>query len=467
VVATPIARSFADASPRPFWLDDPTRPDALPPLSGDARADLAIVGAGFTGLWAAIEAKERDPGRDVVVLEGGRVGWGASGRNGGFVSSLLTHGLENGIRRFPDEIEELERQGLENFRGLREAIERYAIDAEFEAVPMVLLARRPHEAAWFPQAVELQRRFGHEASILGREETQQVLRSPVYLGGLALRGDGHALVHPAKLAWGLREAALGLGVRIMERSPVRDLERSDRELRLVTADGAVTAERVLLATNGFPPLLRQMRHFIVPVYDHVLMTEPLSAEQRTAIGWEGREGLGDAANRFHYFRLSADERILWGGYDATYHFGSGVARRFERDDGVHARLARNFFETFPQLEGIRFTHRWGGVIDTCSRYSVFFGTAYDGRLSYAVGYTGLGVGATRFGARTALDLVDGLDTERTRLSFVRRKPLPFPPEPARWLGIQRTIRSYDRLDSTGREDLWLRFLDRLGLGFQS
>ena len=462
-----IARSLAGASPRPFWLDDPARPDALPSLSGDARADLAIVGAGFTGLWAAIEAKERDPGRDVVLLEGGRVGWGASGRNGGFTSALLTHGLENGIRRFPDEIEELDRQGLENFRGLREAIERYGIDAEFEAVPMVLLARRPHEAEWFPKAVELQRRFGHEAHILDREGAQRVLRSPVYLGGLVLGGEGHALVHPAKLAWGLRDVALGLGVRIAERSPVRGLERDERGLRLATSEGSVIADRVLLATNGFPPLMRQIRHFVVPVYDHVLMTEPLSPEQRAAIGWEGREGLGDAANRFHYFRLSADDRILWGGYDATYHFGNGVARRFEQDDDVHARLARNFLDTFPKLEGIRFTHRWGGVIDTCSRYSVFFGTAYDGRLSYAVGYTGLGVGATRFGARTALDLVDGLDTERTRLSFVRRKPVPFPPEPARWLGIRRTLRSYDRLDSTGREDLWLRTLDRLGLGFQS
>jgi len=466
-VQDPVARSFAEARPISFWLDDPARPDALPALSGDERAELAIVGGGFMGLWAAIEAKERDPGRDVVVLEGGRVGWAASGRNGGFVSYSITHTLENGVSRFPEEIDELERQGMDTYHGLVDAIARCGIDAELEQVPMVLLARRPHEVAWFPDAVERHTRFGYPAQILDLPATQDVLRSPVYIGALRIGGDGHALVHPAKLAWGLRDAALSLGVRIHEGSPVRALEGEGGAIRVRAREGSVLAERVILATNAYPPLLRRIRSYVVPVYDHALMTEPLSTEQRVAIGWAGREGLGDAANRFHYFRLSADARILWAGYDATYHSGNGISRRFELDDEVHSRLAHHFFETFPALEGIRFTHRWGGVIDTCSRFSVFFGTAFDGRLSYAAGYTGLGVGATRFGARTALDLVDGLQTERTALRFVRSKPIPFPPEPARSIGIRRTLRSYDRLDETGRQDLWLKMLDRLGLGFQS
>lgn len=463
----PVARSFADAKPLSFWLDDPARPEALPALAGLGRAELAIVGGGFMGLWAAIEAKERDPGRDVVLVEGGRVGWAASGRNGGFMSYSITHTLENGVSRFPDEIGELERQGMDSYRGLVESLERYGIDAELEPVAMVLLARRPHEVAWFSDAVERHARFGYPAEVLDHAATQAVLRSPVYIGALRIGGDGHALVHPAKLAWGLRDAALALGVRIHEGSPVRALEREGGRVRVRTGEGSVLAERVILATNAYPPLLRRIRSHVVPVYDHVLMTEPLSSEQRAAIGWTGREGLGDAANRFHYFRRSADDRILWGGYDTTYHFGGGVRRRFELDDAVHTRLAHHFFETFPALEGIRFTHRWGGVIDTCSRFSVFFGTALGGRLAYAAGYTGLGVGATRFGARTALDLVDGVDTERTRLELVRTKPVPFPPEPARSLGIKQTERAYDRLDETGRKGLWLRMLDGLGLGFQS
>ena len=460
--------TFADASPVPFWLDDPARPEALPQLRGAARADLAIVGGGFTGLWAAIEAKERDPGRDVVLLEGGRIGSGASGRNGGFVSASLTHGLPNGIRRFPDEIEELERQAQESFVGFRDALGRYGIDAQWEETAMAFLARQPHQAAWFPEAVKTQARFGQAAEVLDREGAQTIVRSPVYVGALMMKGTGHALVHPAKLAWGLRDAALGLGVRIHEGTPVRAIEDEGASgLVLRTGGGELRAERAVLGTNAFPALVGAIRRRIVPVYDHVLMTEPLSAAQREAIGWHGREGLGDAQNRFHYFRLSADDRILWGGYDASYHFGSATRRSFELDDAVHGRLATNFFATFPQLEGVRFTHRWGGVIDSSSRFTVTFGTAFDGRLAYAVGYTGLGVGSTRFGARTALDLADGLETERTSLRFVREASLPFPPEPVRWLGIRATIRAYDRQDRTGREGLWLKLLDTVGLGFQS
>jgi glycine/D-amino acid oxidase-like deaminating enzyme len=466
VPAEPALRALEGARPFPFWLDDPSRPEPLSALTGETRSDLAIVGGGLTGLWAAIEAKERDPGRDVLLLEGGRVGWAASGRNGGFLASTLTHGLENGIARFPDEIAEIERQGAENFAGTREALGRYGVDAEWEETPMGLLAREPHQASWFADAAATGARFGHRLEVLDREGVQRLLRSPVYIGGLVRYGT-NALVHPAKLAWGLRGAALGLGVRIFEGSPVGSIETEGTGLRLTARDGSVHAKGVVLATNAYPPLVRAIRRRIVPVYDHVLMTEPLSREQRASIGWSGREGLGDAANRFHYFRLSADDRILWGGYDATYHFGSGVRRRFEQDDEVHERLARNFLGTFPQLEGIRFTHRWGGVIDSSSRFSVFFGTSHGGRLAYAAGYTGLGVGATRFGARTALDLLDGLETERTALRLVREQPLPFPPEPVRWLGIRTAIRAYDREDRTGERGAWLRLLDRIGLGFQS
>ena len=461
-----IDRSLADARPVPFWLDDPAAPEPAPSLTGSHRVDLAIVGAGFTGLWAAIEAKERDPSRSVMVIEGGQVASGATGRNGGFLAASLTHGLANGVARFPDEIVEIERQADENFRGIAEALARYGIDAEYERVAEVALAREPHQTGGFEGAAELAERFGKCVDVLDREEAQLVVRSPVVIGGFR-QHDDHALVHPAKLAWGLRDAAAALGAELFEDSRVEAIEHADQGVRLLTNDASVLADRVLLATNGFPPLVPAIRRYVVPVYDHVLMTGPLSPAQRESIGWHGREGLADAANRFHYFRLSADDRILWGGYDATYHWGNGVGARFEQDDAVHRRLAESFFTFFPQLDGIGFSHRWGGVIDTCSRFSVMFGTSMSGRLAYAVGYTGLGVGATRFGARTALDLLDGLDTERTRLSMVRKRPVPFPPEPLRWTGIQMTIRAMGRADRTGREGAWLKLLDRVGLGFQS
>ena len=170
---------------------------------------------------------------------------------------------------------------------------------------------------------------------------------------------------------------------------------------------------------------------------------------------------------FHYYRLTRDDRILWGGYDAVYHYGSRIDPGLEQGP-THLRLAEHFFATFPQLEGLRFTHRWAGVIDTSTRFTAFFGTAYDARVAYAQGYTGLGVAATRFGADVALDLLDGRETERTRLAMVRERPLPFPPEPLRWAGVQLTRWSLGRADAHGgRRNLWLRGLDRAGLGFDS
>ncbi|RBI99345.1 FAD-dependent oxidoreductase, partial [Micromonospora provocatoris] len=234
------------------------------------------------------------------------------------------------------------------------------------------------------------------------------------------------------------------------------------------APGAVRARQVVLATNAFPPLLRRLRSWVVPVYDYALMTEPLTGAQRDAIGWRHRQGLADTGNQFHYYRLTADNRILFGGYDAIYHYGNRMAPALERREATFNTLATHFFSTFPQLADVRFSHRWGGVIDTCTRFCAFFGTAYEGRLAYAAGFTGLGVGATRFGARVTLDLLSGADTPLTRLDLVRRKPLPFPPEPARSVGINLTRWSLARADARdGRRNLWLRTLDRLGLGFDS
>ena len=211
-----------------------------------------------------------------------------------------------------------------------------------------------------------------------------------------------------------------------------------------------------------------MRRRIVPVWDYVLVTEPLSPSQLSELGWRRRQGVSDAANRFHYYRLTADDRILWGGYDAIYHFGNGMGSGAEQRDATFSRLAQHFFRTFPQLEGVRFTHRWGGPIDTCSRFFAFYGLAHQGRVAYAAGHTGLGIGASRFSARVALDLLAGRDTEATRSGLVRTRPLPFPPEPLRWTVIQATRRGLARADRRqGRRGPWLRLLDRLGVGYDS
>lgn len=276
------------------------------------------------------------------------------------------------------------------------------------------------------------------------------------------------MVHPAKLAWGLKAACLAQGVRIFERTRALSLAEHGSGLAVRTPYGRVFARQVALGTNVFPSLLKRVRPYLVPVYDYALMTEPLNDEQMASIGWAGRQGLGDSANKFHYFRLSADNRILWGGYDAVYHYGGRMRAEHDQRPETFHTLSRNFFRTFPQLEGLRFTHAWGGAIDTCTRFSAFFDTAYRGRVAYAAGFTGLGVGATRYGAEVMLDLLAGEPTERTSLEMVRSKPLPFPPEPVRWAGIELTKWSLDRSDRNGgHRNLWLRTMDRLGLGFDS
>ena len=276
------------------------------------------------------------------------------------------------------------------------------------------------------------------------------------------------LVDPARLAWGLRRACLKNGVRLYERTVATGLENEVGDVLVRTEYGQVRAKKVALATNAFPPLLKHLEYFIVPVYDYALMTEPLTRSQRKSIGWVKRIGLGDAGNQFHYYRTSADGRILFGGYDAVYHWNNGFGPQLESDTESFGRLADHFFQTFPQLEGIRFTHAWGGAIDTCSRFCAFWGMALDGRLAYAVGYTGLGVGASRFGAQVILDLLNGVDNERTRLKMVHEKPFPFPPEPFRYPIINLTRWSMDQADrNQGKRNLWLKLLDPLGLGFDT
>jgi glycine/D-amino acid oxidase-like deaminating enzyme len=453
--------AYADAVPRSFWLDTlPERP-LHPPLEDALEVDLCIVGGGYTGLWAALYAKSLDPGREVVLLEATRCGAGASGRNGGFVQSSLTHGTRNGVTHFPDELDRLETLGRENFDGLSLDVSELNVAAELETAGDLVVALEPRELPDLHEEAELLHRFGYDADVLDADQLRAEVKSPLFLGALWTR-TGSALVHPGKLADGLRAAAARAGVRIHEHSRVRRLRDG---VSVITDGGVVKARSVLLATSAYPPLLPAIRHYVAPVYDYALVTEPVD---QSLVGWGHRQGISDMGNQFHYYRLTADGRILWGGYDAVYRYGGPVGPELDEHDPTFARLSQHFFTVFPQLEGIRFTHRWGGAIDTCSRFSVFFGRALEGRVVYALGYTGLGVAASRFGGRVALDLLDGRTGEATDLAMVRRRPLPFPPEPLRTAVIQLTRNRLAAADrNEGRRGVWLRTLDRLGLGFDS
>lgn len=459
--------ALADMSPTAFWLDGSQRPEPASMLTEHTTADLLIVGGGYTGLWAALQAKERDPVRHVVLVEARECGWAASGRNAGFCVSSLTHGLANGHARFPQEIAALERIGMQNLDGIEKTIKAYGIDCDFERTGELEVAVERWQLDTLRAAAEVAGRFGQAAQLLDADEVRAEVASPTYLGGLWMR-NSVALVDPARLARGLRRACLDNDVELYERTPVTRLRDERGGVVAETPYGSVRARQVLLATNGYPPLLRRLRNYIIPVYDYVLATEPLTTEQLAAIGWRNRQGISDTGNLFHYYRLTSDNRIIWGGYDAIYHFGGAVRDELDSRPETFAKLADHFFATFPQLEGVRFTHGWGGVIDTCTRFCPFVGTALDGKVGYALGYTGLGVAATRFASQIALDKLAGRSSELTELDFVRTRPMALPPEPLRWLGIQLTRWSLDRADRNGgRRNAWLRTLDALGLGYDS
>jgi len=466
-VSSPASsNSLADASTTPYWLGDPGRPAPLPRLEGSIEADLAVVGGGYLGLWTALLAKERDPDLDVVLLEGATCGHAASGRNGGFCEASLTHGFGNGRTRWPDELDEVIALGHDNLNGIRATIDRHGIDCDFVQAGSLAVATQPHQVDPLRAEYAEMREHGLDPVWLDRDQLRERLDSPTFLAAVHERHA--AIVEPARLAWGLRAACLSLGVRIHEHTPVTGVRRRGAGVEVTTRNGRVTARHAVLATNAYPPLLRRLRLMTVPVYDYALVSEPLSADQRDAIGWRGREGLSDTGNQFVYSRTTRDGRILWGGYDAIYHYGSAIRSEYDARPETFQVLADGFFRTFPQLGGLRFTHAWGGMIDTCTRFTAFYGTALGGRVGYALGFTGLGVGATRFAGDVVLDLLAGADTPRTRLEMVRTKPVPFPPEPIRWAGIEATRRSLARADANGgKENVWLKAMARLGLGFDS
>ena len=441
----------------PLWLDTPDRPAPRPGLDGDTEVDLLVVGGGFTGLWTALRAVERQPGRSVLLVEADRIAEHATGRNGGFCEASLTHGEANGRSRWPEEYDAVHALGVRNLDEIEATIARESIDCGFERGGVLAVATRPHEVAGLePDA----------PGFLDGAAVRRMVDSPTYLAGRFEPGES-AVVDPARLAWGLALAAERRGVRIAEHTRLTGLRRRTGGVEATTSTGTVRAREVALATNVFPTPLRRTRWSVVPVYDYVLATEPLTVEQLDAVGWDPAIGVSDSGNRFHYYRVTPDRRILWGGYDAIYHYGRSISPDHDDRRATFEVLARNFGETFPQLRGTRFTHRWSGVIDTSTRFCAFYGRAHRGRTVYAAGFTGLGVGASRFAADVMLDLLAGEETERTRLRMVRERAVPFPPEPFAWAGIQLTRWSLARADRTGRRNAWLRTLDRLGLGFDS
>ncbi|RII43289.1 NAD(P)/FAD-dependent oxidoreductase [Galactobacter valiniphilus] len=462
-----IDEALRGARRLPFWEDDQPRESEHPALAGDAAADLLVVGGGFAGLWTALLAKEREPGRDVVLVEAQRIGWAASGRNGGFCEPSLTHGRANAKVHLPDEIETLERLGEDNLRELLATLERYGIDADVVSEGVVKVATERYQEAYLEEMAAAE----PSMKLLRGEQLREEINTPAAQLGNWATADG-VVLNPIKLVYGLRAVCERLGVRIYENTPVQGLRRRGDDMHAATPLGTVRARRVALATNGFRALLLRDRWMTVPVYDYAIVTEPLTPEQRESLHWRKRQGLTDLNNRFHYLRLITDaegrDRVLIGGYDALYHFGRKVRPEQDLSEPTFRRLVVHLGVLFPQLAGVKVSHAWGGMIDTCTRFFSFFTTAHGGRVAAAAGFTGLGVAATRFAGNVMLDLLEGKDTERTRTQLVKKRPFPFPPEPIAWPAIRFTAAQMARSDRReGKRGPWLRLLDAFKLGFDS
>ena len=457
---TPIEQSC-------FWMAGRPAREAAVPLRGDLDVDFAVVGGGYTGLWTALFLKELEPSASVAVVEQGLVGHGGSGRNAGIAGEGLDHSHELAIAHFGlEEARTMARVGRENLADMEAWLATRGVDAAFERPGQLLVALSDAHLRGIDAALEAARRVGiDDHRLLSRDETRSELDSPLYLG--ALLQPRNALVDPVRLAEGLRAQAVRDGVRVFEQSPVRALRAGGGRVHVRTEEGALRARRAVLAANAYSHRLRRslIRRF-VPLYDYVLVSEPLTAEQRAAIGWPHRRGVVDARAFFNYYRLTRDGRILFGTSEAAYYPRNRVGPEHDASPVHFDALRASFVRHFPRLAGLRFPFAWGGPIASTTRLTPFFGV-YRGRIAYGLGYTGHGIGSTRVAGRILAELSLGRRGGLAELAMVRRAPFPYPPEPLRTLAVRAVTRALRRVDAGEKPGILLRLLDRMGIGFSS
>jgi glycine/D-amino acid oxidase-like deaminating enzyme len=450
-----------------YWLAHRAPRDGRP-LQGAGETEIAVIGAGLTGLWTALFLKELAPELEVAVVEQGLAAHGASGRNAGMLSETVDHSHGLAIEHFGEaEARRLARLGETNVAELVAFLERRQIRCDYEASGRLMVALTERQLEEARRTVGIAESLGLESfRYLDRQAVRAELDSPLYLGGVAVTGGG--ILDPVKLVDGLREAAERQGIRVHERSRVTAVARRGTGARIQTEGGSLDARRVVLATSAYTHhLLPGITRRFIPLYDYVLVSEPLSADQRAAIGWRRRQGVTDGRAFFNYYRLTADDRILWGTSEATYYPGNRVDPSCDHSPAHYAALRQSFRRHFPALGGLEFPYAWGGAICSTTRLTPFFGRALGGRVLYGLGYTGHGLGTTRLAGRILAHMALDRASELLELALVRRKPFPYPPEPLRSWSVARVTRALRRVDQGERPNLLLRLLDRMGIGFSS
>ena len=450
-----------------FWLE--TAGEDLvprPALDGAERADVAVLGAGFTGLWTAYYLLKNNPSLRVVVLEGEVAGFGASGRNGGWCGSGFPVTPRELTRRFGREaaramIVEMQSSVAEVGR----VVEAEGIDAQYFRGGMLRVARGPSQLPAVRSAHEAYRALGlgDDYRVLDAEECGRRVRVTNTRG--ALYSPHCATVHPGRLVRGLARAVERLGGMIFEHSPVVGYETGGSP-RLATARGEVRAGTIVLAGEAYLSRLRELHRQVLPVYSLIVLTEPLAQAQWEEIGWEGREAV--ASNRYtvDYLSRTTDGRILFGGRGAPYHYGSRMKDPYDRHAPTHEMLRRTAKRWFPALADARFTHAWGGPLAVPRDWMPTM--SYDPKIGVATarGYTGQGVATANLSGRTLADLILGRDTAITHLPTANHRSRPWEPEPLRWLGVRYVQRGLKRVDEraerTGEPPTGRSLAERLG-----
>ncbi len=451
-----------------YWMAQRRARNAPAPLQGAEEADVAIIGGGYTGLWTALFLKELEPRRKVTVLEQGLVGYGASGRNAGIVGETIDHSHELAIAHFGlDEAKRLARIGRENLDAMETFVRERGINAGFERPGQLMMALTPEHVEALEKAREAAERVGSPGwKVLSAGDARAELASPLYLGALLAPRNG--LVDPVRLAEGLRLVAASLGVRVHENTPVSAIKFRKGKVVLAAGGGSVQCRKLVLAANAYSHRLRpSLARRFVPLYDYILVSEPLTPAERQSIGWRSGRGVVDARTFFNYYRLTADGRILFGTSEAVYYPSNRVDPSCDHSARHYAALEASFRRHFPQLPKLAFPYRWGGPIASTTRLTPFFGTAEAGRLFYGLGYTGHGIASTRIAGRILAHRALELDHALFDLAIVRKKPFPYPPEPFRRAAVALVTGALRRVDAGGRPGILLKALDRLGISFSS
>jgi glycine/D-amino acid oxidase-like deaminating enzyme len=450
-----------------FWLAQ-RAPREWNELTGPHEADVGIVGAGLTGLWTALFLKTLQPGLEVAVVEQGLAAHGASGRNAGMLSETVDHGHALAIEHFGEaEARVLARLGETNVAEMTAFLEARGIRCDYEPTGRLMVALTPAQVEDARRTVETARALGLDSfHLLDGAAVRAEVHSPLYLGGVRVTGGG--ILDPVKLVDGLRAEAERLGVRVWERSPVVAVEPAGAAARIRTGRGAVSARRVVLATSAYTHhLLPEVTRRFIPLYDYILVSDPLTPSQHQTIGWRNRQGVTDGRTFFNYYRLTADQRVLWGTSEATYYPGNRVDPSCDHSPSHYAALRQSFGHHFPGLAGLEFPYAWGGPICSTTRMTPYFGRALGGRICYGLGYTGHGLGTTRLAGRILAHLALDRPSELLELSLVKKKPFPYPPEPVRSWSVAAVTRALRRVDAGGRPGVLLRMLERMGIGFSS